>query len=272
MVFVFDVDGTLLDDKEKLSEENRRAVVEASKVANVILASGRMLKSVLKFSRESFGREFPTIAYNGGVVYIPERGVVHQKGIKPETAVSVIEELRKRGVHRQAYVNDELLGEEDNDEIRAYAEHSRVDYRIVPDLVEVVKEKGSTKILAISDPDVLDEIRDELSGIFNDLRIFKSFPTYLDFVPRDVGKAEALKVLAEEMGFDLDEIVAFGDNDNDADMIREVGFGVAMGNATPAVREVADFIAPSNNESGVAKVVFDILSGHLDPFSGVDRS
>ena len=272
MVFVFDLDGTLLNDEEKLSERNKEAVIEASKKNTVIFASGRMLKSILKLSLEYFGREFTTIAYNGAMVYIPGKGIVFEKKIDPETSKKVIEELRIRDVHRQAYVNDDLISEKDNEEVRAYAEHSGVDYTVVEDLVEVVSKYGSTKILSISDPDTLSDIRDELSSVFKNLKIFKSFPNYLDFVPKDISKAVALRVLSEKLRFDLKDAVAFGDNDNDVEMIKEVGFGVAVRNATRSVLEVADYVAPSNNEDGVAEIVFGILSGSIEPFSKLDRS
>ncbi len=264
MVFVFDLDGTLLDDEEKLSPENKQAVFRAAEDGLVIFASGRMLRSILKFSREHFGREFVTIAYNGAMLYIPGKGILYETKIDPATSARIIEILRQKGVHRQAYVKDELISEEDNEEIKAYARHSGVDYKVVEDLLDLVRKEGSTKILAIADPETLDRIRDELSPAFTNLRIFKSFPTYLDFVPKSVGKGRALKLLSEMLHFDLKETVAFGDNDNDADMIAEVGFGVAMENATEKVKEVAKFVAPSNNDSGVAKVVNAILDGGFD--------
>ncbi len=270
MVFVFDVDGTLLDDKENLSKENKEAVLRAAEKNTVILASGRMLKSVLRFSQKNFEREFPVIAYNGGMVYVPEKGVIYEDKISPDVASDVIKHLRRLDVHRQIYVNDELISEEDNEEIKAYAEHSGVDYKVVNDLVEVVSKNGSTKILAISDPETLDKVKVILSPLFGSLRIFKSFPTYLDFVPKNVGKARALEFLANYMGFSLDEVVAFGDNDNDADMIEAVGIGIAMGNATQKVKEVANFVAPSNNESGVAKIVNLILDGSFDLNDGME--
>ncbi len=264
MVFVFDLDGTLLDDEERLSPENKEAVLKVAEEHTVILASGRMLRSILKFSRESFDMEFPTIAYNGSMVYVPGRGVIWNESIPPSTASDLIRRLRELKVHRQAYVNDELVAEEDNELVKAYARHSRVDYRIVEDLVELVSVYGSTKVLAIGEPEVLDEISERLKPEFPRLEIFKSFPTYLDFVKSGINKARALEVLADHLGFDLRDVVAFGDNDNDAPLLEVAGFGVAMGNATPRTKEVADVVAPSNNDSGVARVVFDILSGDLE--------
>ena len=272
MVFVFDLDGTLLNDEERLSEKSKRAVIEASEENLVIFASGRMLKSVLKFSKEYFGREFVTIAYNGAMVYIPGEGVVFERKIDPQTSREVVIELRRRKVHRQAYVSDNLVSEEDNEEIKAYARHSGVDYEVVDDLANLVSKYGSTKILSIADPETLDGIRDELREVFKNLKIFKSFPNYLDFVPKDVSKAQALKVLSKRLEFDLKEAIAFGDNDNDVEMIKEVGFGVAVENATESVLRVADYVTRSNNEDGVAEVVFGVLSGSIKPFSRMDRS
>ena len=261
MVFVFDVDGTLLDDDERLPQENKEAVLRASERNVVILASGRMLKSVLRFSQEKFGKIFPTIAYNGGMVFIPNEGVIYESKIPPKTAFGVIRSLRKMKVHRQAYINDELISEEDNEEVKSYAKHSGVEYSIVDDLAEVVSKHGATKVLAIASSQVLDHVKVELSPKFPSLRIFKSFSTYLDFVPKDVGKYKALVFLSNVMGFSIEDVVAFGDNDNDADIIESSGLGIAMGNATQRVKEVADFVAPSNNEAGVAKIVNRILNG-----------
>ncbi len=260
MVFVYDIDGTLLNDDELLTDENKKAVIESEKHGLVIFASGRMLRSILKFLNEHFEKEYPVIAYNGAVVYVPSEGIVYEEGIDDVTTEKIIQDLKKEGIHRQIYVNDELVVEEDNEEVRGYAKHSGVDYRVVDDLVKFVKGKKSTKILAISEPLILDRIKESLSPKYPDLRIFKSFPIYLDFVPKNVSKSKALELLAKKLGFKLSEVIAFGDNDNDADLLSAVGLGVAMANGTSRAKEAAKVVAPSNNDSGVAKVVFDILS------------
>ena len=263
MVFVFDLDGTLLSSDETLSERNREAVLKVLKDHTVIFASGRMLKSVLDFEKREFEKEFPTIAYNGAMIYIPGKGIVFHDAIDGDTASKVIGRLRDLSVHRQAYVNDELVAEEENDELKSYADHSGVGYRIVKDLSKFVKEHGSTKILAISDPERLDRVREKLSKEFENLDIFKSFPTYLDFVKRGINKGKALKILSKMIGFSLDDVVSFGDNDNDYELLKISGLSIAVENATKKVKEVADFVAPSNDDSGVALAVDLVLSGRL---------
>lgn len=155
-------------------------------------------------------------------------------------------------------MNDELVSEEDNEYIRSYAKHSEVPFRLVDDLLKVV-ETGATKILAIGDSETLNEISLEMRTQFHNLSIFKSFDTYLDFVPKEYSKGKALQLLSKYNGWHPDDIVAFGDNDNDIPLLQEAGIGVAVDNATDALKEVADKIVPSNIEGGPGIFVLDML-------------
>lgn len=261
-VFVFDLDGTLLNDRLEVSERDRESISKISENCFVVFASGRMLVSTLNVERKFFGRTFPTIAYNGAMVFVPEEGVVFNRGVEPEVASVIASYLEERNVHWQAYIDDVLYSKEDNEEIKGYAKHSSVTYVVEPELQKLVSERGTTKFLIIGDPVELEGLKGELSERFGDVvKVFKSFPTYLEIVPKDVDKGKALRFLRERLGWRKEEVVVFGDNENDLFMFEEAGFRVAMGNAIDKLKEAADFVTLTNNDSGVSFVLERLGTG-----------
>lgn len=263
-VFVFDLDGTILVDSHNIHPSNLKAInLLLEKGKKIIFASGRMLPSVRKLLSQYFSVEFPIIAYNGSVVWTPELGKIMELRIEPERAAEIVRTLRSMRIHRQAYVDDKLVVEEDNQYARSYSEHSQIELTFVEDLAELVLQHGATKLLAIAEPERLDAIIPELRAKFNDVLIFKSFSTYLDFVPFQTDKGRALRVLAEKLGFDLSETVAFGDNDNDVALLKIVGLGVAVRNSTKALKEVADVVVEENFLGGPGNFILDLLEHRL---------
>lgn len=252
MVFVFDIDGTLIRNDYTISEKTVNAIKNLEKNGNVIIfASGRMLISVQKVIKKFFNKSYPIIAYNGGMVWIQDKGIVFEKSVDFKSTKKVIEYFRQRGIHRQLYVNDKLYGEEDNDEIKSYAKHADVDYYIVEDLLELVSKKNPTKILAISDSETLKSSKKELEKLNLNVDIFKSMDIFLDIVPKSVNKAEALKFLLKELNCESQKLVVFGDNHNDIAMFKLADFSIAVDNAVDELKKEADYIAPSNDEDGV---------------------
>src|SRR5205814_7796017 len=92
------------------------------------------------------------------------------------------------------------------------------------------------------------------------LYISKSLPYFLEFASRDVTKASGLEFVAEHLGFSRERTVAFGDGENDIELVDWAGYGVAVANAHERVKEVADFVCPSVDEEGVAQVLEAFLA------------
>ncbi|MGJ8455154.1 Cof-type HAD-IIB family hydrolase [Pseudothermotoga sp. U03pept] len=263
-IFVFDLDGTILQDTHNIHPANVEAIEKLMRIGKeIVFASGRMLPSIVKLLRRYFQKDFPLIAYNGSVVWLPEAGKVLDVKIDPATARAVVEFLRKAEMHRQAYIDDKLVVEEENEFAKAYSDHSQIELTVVSDLAREVGEKGATKLLAIDDPVKLDSIIGELRATFKGLSIFKSFANYLDFVPSQVDKGEALKLIARCNNWDLKDAVAFGDNDNDIPLLKAVGFKVAVANGTQALKEVADVIVEENTKGGPGIFILDMLQRGL---------
>jgi len=113
------------------------------------------------------------------------------------------------------------------------------------------------KILLQDDPERLDEFRVEITPEVLGLqgRLFKSQQDYLEIVPAGVGKGPALEKVAHRLGIEREAIMAVGDAENDIDMIRYAGIGVAMGQASDMVKHAADYVTKPVQEDGAAYAI-----------------
>ncbi|MGE5708251.1 MAG: HAD-IIB family hydrolase, partial [Bacteroidota bacterium] len=119
---------------------------------------------------------------------------------------------------------------------------------------------AATKILAIGSVEQADTWLEALQKRLGDrLYITKSQANFLELAPLGISKGEALAFLAESLGVAREEVVAFGDGMNDAEMLTYAGLGVAMGNAADGLKKFADRVAPSIHEEGLAQVLEELF-------------
>ncbi|AKI96971.1 Cof-type HAD-IIB family hydrolase [Kosmotoga pacifica] len=258
-VFAIDIDGTFIGTDGKVPPENIQALkmIEEEEL-KVFFASGRMLRSVVKFQSTKLGTTYPVIAYNGAVVW-NGRNIIFSKTIDPEEAAEIVSYTLKEELYIQAYVDDELIVPHDCEKAREYAKHSGVSFRIEKDLSKFVSKNPPTKLLIIDTPEQVQRLKELYSARYTNLNVFRSFATYLDLLPEGVNKGIGLKVLCDDLHIAPEKVVAFGDNDNDVPLFEKAGFSVAVANATPAAIKAADVIAPTNDEGGFGKVAIRLI-------------
>ncbi len=117
-------------------------------------------------------------------------------------------------------------------------------------------ERGPQKLVFVNEPQVTSRLLVDLTARFGAvLQVVQSFPRYVELTHRDVSKAKAVEWLATRWGIPRKQVIAIGDQGNDCSMIEWAGLGVAMGNAIEDVKAVADYVAPSAEEDGVAAVI-----------------
>ncbi len=198
--------------------------------------------------------------------------------LRPRTR-SAIERARAAGVHvilvtgrmfqsARPYALDAGL-EDPDDELyvaevtpgaRRYAEFQHLELHQVGDLLEWLR-RAPTKLVVIDDPHVLDDLEARLKSYFDGrLYISKSLPYFLEFASPDVTKAAGLEFVSNALGFTAERTVAFGDGENDVELLEWAGYAVAVENAHDRVKAVADFVCPSVEEEGVAQVLEAYLS------------
>jgi Cof subfamily protein (haloacid dehalogenase superfamily) len=224
----------------------------------VIVVTGRMVQSIRR-ALEPAGLEAPLIAYQGAVVVDADGTWLRHTPLPVELARETIAVLAEEGYSPNVYVGDELYVAEDTEQARAYASLNRIEFHVVGPLLEWLEEEP-TKLVAVGDPAALDALEPRLKERFGDREyISKSLPHFLEFAQADVTKGAGLDVLAAHLGFDKSHALAFGDGENDVELVEWPDYGIAMANATDRVKAVASWVCPSAEEQGVAQVLEALL-------------
>ncbi|MGF1935913.1 MAG: Cof-type HAD-IIB family hydrolase [Nostoc sp. ChiQUE02] len=266
-LLVLDIDGTIAGHSNTLSEPVKQAIVAAqARGIQVAIATGRMYRSALRF-HEDIGSTLPLMAYQGAWIQDPITQKVHRHwAVSREIAHQLLDyfeqpELRSLlSVH--FYINDQLYVRELTRETQIYAERSGVTAIPVGDLRQTLTNEP-TKILALSDDtDVIDKLLGNLRRQYTpaELYLTTSVATFFEATNASVNKGTAVRYLAEELlGLQLANVMAIGDNFNDAEMLEYAGLGVAMGNAPAGVQAIAQWVAPSVEEDGAAVAIEKFL-------------
>jgi hypothetical protein len=225
----------------------------------VLIATGRMFRSVRPYL-EAAGIDDPVICYQGAVVADPATGrFLRHEPIPVELARETIAALRDEGFHVNCYVNDELYVARRTPEAARYATFQHLPVHEVGDLAAWLSEPP-TKLVSIDDPEKLDVLETRMKERFaGRLYISKSLPYFLEFASADVTKGSGLDFVSEHVGFTAERTVAFGDGENDVELLEWPVFGIAVANAHQRVLEVADWVCPSADEEGVAQVIEALL-------------
>jgi Cof subfamily protein (haloacid dehalogenase superfamily) len=226
----------------------------------VVIVTGRMFQAVRPYALEA-GIDDPVVCYQGAVVAEPVSGRwLRHEPVPLELARETIAAVNAEGFGLNCYVDDELYVAEITPEARQYADFQHIELHPVGDLLEWLEEPP-TKLVVIGDPEVLDGLKEKMVKRFDGrLYISKSLPYFLEFAAPSVTKAAGLDFLAEHVGFARERTVAFGDGENDIELVDWAGYGVAVANAHELVKGVADFVCPSVDEEGVAQVLEAFLA------------
>jgi Cof subfamily protein (haloacid dehalogenase superfamily) len=228
--------------------------------AHVVVVTGRMFRAVHPYLEQA-GLDDLVVCYQGAVVADPTTGefLLHIP-IPLAEAQDAMDAVTAAGFHLNCYVDDLLYVAEVTPEARRYADFQHLEIHAVGDLRKWL-DRDPTKLVAVGDPDALDELEDELVPRFaGRLFISKSLPYFLEFAHPDVSKGSGLAFVAERLGFRAEETVACGDGENDRELLDWAGFGVAVANAHEDVLARADLLVPSVHDQGVAV----LLETYLD--------
>jgi Cof subfamily protein (haloacid dehalogenase superfamily) len=234
-----------------------RAAIAAARGAGIrlIVVTGRMFQSVRPYLFQAAIDE-PVVCYQGAVVAEPATGhFMRHEPIPLELARETIASVVAEGYHLNCYVDDELYVAEVTPEARAYADFQGLEIHAVGNLLTWL-DRPPTKLVSVGEPHALDGLEERMKARFDGrLYISKSLPFFLEFASPDVTKGAGLAFVAEHLGFARERTVAFGDGENDVELLEWAGYGVAVANAHRRVLDIADLVCPSADEEGVAQVI-----------------
>jgi Cof subfamily protein (haloacid dehalogenase superfamily) len=259
-----DLDGTLLGPDKQIGPENASAVQwlrDAGVI--VIIASGRRHQNSVRFQKQ-LGLTGPIIACQGGLIRDGESGNVVEAHFLPQgITCQIISDAEKNDIQTIYYHLDHLyVAERHNQWIDLY--ESRVGERaeVLPDL-EQLDGRRALKIVWYGDPLVLTKVRPEMSAHYADKAdILSTEQENLEFMPRGINKATALAKVAGEYGVNREEVLAFGDGENDVRMLAWAGMGVAMDHGNQAAIKAAKRVSPPGPAgSAFARAVAALFEG-----------
>ena len=256
-----DLDDTLLNEKTELSPRTMNALSAAMAVGcGVTLSSGRMMEAMLPFARK-IGVNAPMLLYNGAMLYDHNTDeTLYATRVPYEIALGVTRIIEEAGSYVQVYPGKGYYCTELLERTRAYARQINVPPTPthMPMSRWLEEHPGDVQKLLVIDTSAgnADALQRRLREAYpHGASFLKSKPHYIEIMPEGVDKGASMAKLAELLGLKRDEVMCFGDGQNDVPMLEFAGAGWAMANGCEEARACTPLIAPSNREDGVAQVI-----------------
>ena len=274
LLLAFDLDGTLLDDDKGIPPENLQALEAAADRDFVLVpATGRMVPGIPANVRALPFCRYYIVSNGAGVYDAAEDRLLLRADIPAELALRCCEHMDTLPVIYDCYQGDSgYMTRSMYDNCEDYFPFEPHMYamvkllrRPVEELKAFLRRKGEPvqKMQMFFRPRDLALRARELErfpALFPELSATTSVSNNIEINSARAGKGKAILALAELLGIPPEDTVAFGDGTNDCEMLRMAGLGVAMANADPAVKALADEITDTNNASGVARVIRRLLA------------
>ena len=260
-----DLDGTLLTDKKELTDRTKAALRRAIEVGiTVLVASGRPWMGVPEELRNFPGMRYALTSNGARIIDTKDDRVIEEHLLSPELALKALAVCGKYDTLQEVYFDGQGYAPEDqmayvekyhrNPSMCEYMRKTRLPVKDIRKLVEQ-ENRGLDKVQALfADMDERETAWKELEQE-KGLELVGSLQYNIEINAAGVNKGTGLVNLGRMLGIRREEIMAFGDGDNDIAMLREAGFGVAMANADEQVKAAADYITLSNEEEGVAEAI-----------------
>jgi Cof subfamily protein (haloacid dehalogenase superfamily) len=260
-----DIDGTLLDSNRQLSPATIAAIKKLDKKIPVILASSRMPSAMRHLQHELGIPHHPMICFNGGfVVHYDSNGelqILDSVFIPADVCAGIVELTKNSSIHSSLYFEDNWYAPR-HDQWTLREETITKVKAIIQPAEEVIEQwsnrnLGAHKVMCMGPKEEIDALEKNLISRYSkDLNVYRSRDTYIEIAPRKISKGSALALLLEKK-FDIhpSEVIAFGDNYNDIELLKISGHGVAVNNANDEVKAVANEITIDSKADGVAMVI-----------------
>jgi len=282
-----DLDGTMLNSYGEVTENTKKVIKQVqNKGVEVIIASGRTIDSIKGISDEIKSNKY-IIAGNGAVIYdIQSDSIVYEKDIPKLKALDIIKICEDNSIVYNVYTNKTIITESLRYNVLYYYKENlkkedskKTSITIVENIYDYIKNMQDEKVIKIM---ICDENKSVFNSILRKMREFEDIEVldvshmsrkvirngtedvsidyyYTEISMQNVDKWFALEFLMNKLNINKEEVITIGDNINDISMIKNAGYGIAMGECSPDVARVADYVTNDNNNEGVARALEKIL-------------
>ena len=269
-LIAFDLDGTLLDRQKNIPEANLQALKAAAEAGALLVpATGRIYTGIPELIRTLPGARY-FITINGAYAYdAADDRNLYTSELSVDTCLRLIDYMDRLPVIYDCY--------QDNWGYITRSMFQRAE-EFIPDpgimkmmrelrtpvdnLSETLRQKGRpVQKMQMHFQDLAERDRQLklVAERFPETAVSSSLPWNIEINSAGATKGRALKALCQALGIDLRDTLAFGDGTNDLDMIRTAGIGIAMGNGAEEVKAAADWVAPNNDDAGVAAGIYRFM-------------
>lgn len=266
----FDIDGTLLNDRKNVQKSTIKAIRNLKDQGILVgLATGRGPSFVQPFL-ENLGLDF-AVTYNGQYIYSRSE-IIYTNQLSKTTVYRLIRYAGARrreislgtasgllgsgiiglGTSRLGQIVSSLVPRKWAKAIERSFKHfiRRIKPQNIDSLIVILREPIYQVVLVATEGE-----SERIQKQFPRVKLTRSSPYSMDVISEGQSKVKGIERVGQCYGFDLSEVIAFGDSDNDIEMLSQVGIGVAMGNASQQVKENARYTTADNNDDGISKAL-----------------
>ena len=265
LLVAMDVDGTILGKGKSISQRTKKVFAAAAKKkVHMVIATGRAAEAIPAEIQEMKGVEYIITSNGSSIFKLSDGSRIYGQDLPAGQIRQLMAfyegwdcpiEVFVRG---KAYTSSDYFKEPEkfgaDSESADYVRRTRHPEADICQFVSDHEMEIEGINFIVYDEVMKQQMREGLEA-FNDFYVTSSVRRYIEISHRDVCKATALEWLCQELGVSREETAAFGDGENDIEMIQYAGLGVAMENGVPAAKVRADLIAPPCDEDGVARVL-----------------
>jgi len=250
-----DLDNTLLDENSSIPDETLEVIHEVvARGIPVAVATGRSFHSANHVA-DLISPDAPVICYNGSLIKDASDNILFEAYVDFDLVREIVGWAHENDVYVQLYDNDVIIVEELRTDRHPDPDLKFTDYREVGDLLAVEPFK-TPKMLLAAPPERIPALQAELEERYNGFLFFAQSESHLiEVMPAGVDKGRALKRLADIEGVDISETMALGDNTNDIRLLSAAGFSVAVNNAVPQLKALADYVCEGERSKGFSEAM-----------------
>ena len=280
-VIASDMDGTLLNEELKISQENAAAIKAAqAKGIHFVVATGREYREA-KPLLDEYDIKAPLITLNGAAMFDVDSKLLDMIPITKPVAKLIMHQLEKNNLYYEITTNKGVIS---NSRARRIEMIANLLSTVNPDTSYKLAVAMSTARVELMNVTYLDDYQElldnnqysilkiiafgkngqkQLAPIQKmiedkvDVAISSSFENNIEINSPRAQKGIAVEHFAQELNIPMDQVMTIGDNLNDASMLKVAGVSYAMGNAIPAIKQMAKYVTVTNNENGVAKAILE---------------
>ncbi|NTW72677.1 MAG: HAD family phosphatase [Eubacteriaceae bacterium] len=256
-LLAIDIDGTLINfEQPDISERVKNAIFKAQeKGVYVVLISGRNYYSMKRFVEELKIKEYG-ITTNGAVVIdLKTRTKIIETCLSKEMASDICTIIEKADVPYAISADLNVYATEKHAEFSSFKTLAQEEDNliIIENGQKYTAENHINKFVFVADNEKLSLMYEEIIEKYGDrVNVEHGYEFHMEVYPKTINKGVALTALAKQINIPIERVMAIGDAENDIEMLKMAGLGVAMGNAINNVKDYADYITKPIDEDGVA--------------------